>query len=80
MSFDSLLDRLYGFDAKVFAHDSLFVFISYRTKERFVFHNCEPNKIQNFIDTYNPILIGYDCNNYDNRLWICRTSNYVGLI
>ena len=77
MSFDSLLDRLYGFDAEVFAHDSLFVFISYRTKERFVFHNCEPNKIQNFIDAYNPILIGYNCNNYDKYILKCWLAGYT---
>ena len=77
MSFDSLLDRLYGFDAEVFAHDSLFVFISYKTKERFVFHNCEPNKIQNFIDMYNPILIGYNCNNYDKYILKCWLAGYT---
>lgn len=77
MSFDSLLDRLWGFDAEIFAHDSLFVFISYRTKERFVFHNCEPNKIQNFINTYNPILIGYNCNNYDKYILKCWLAGYT---
>ena len=34
MTFDDLLDRLWGYDAEIFAHDSLFVFINYRTKER----------------------------------------------
>lgn len=74
MDFDKLLDRLWGFDAEIFAHDSLFVFINYRTRERIVFHNCEPNKIQNFIDINNPILLGYNCNNYDKYIlksWLC---------
>lgn len=74
MDFDKLLDRLWGFDAEIFAHDSLFVFINYRTRERIVFHNCEPNKIQNFIDMNNPILLGYNCNNYDKYIlksWLC---------
>lgn len=74
MDFDKLLDRLWGFDAEIFAHDSLFVFINYRTRERVVFHNCEPNKIQNFIDMNNPILLGYNCNNYDKYIlksWLC---------
>ena len=77
MSFDSLLDRLWGFDAEVFAHNSLFVFISYRTRKRVVFHNCEPNKIQNFIDMYNPILIGYNCNNYDKYILKCWLAGYT---
>ena len=77
MSFDSLLDRLWGFDAEVFAHDSLFVFISYRTRKHVVFHNCEPNKIQNFIDAYNPILIGYNCNNYDKYILKCWLAGYT---
>lgn len=53
------------------------MFISYKTKERFVFHNCEPNKIQNFIDAYNPILIGYNCNNYDKYILKCWLAGYT---
>lgn len=71
MTFDDLLDRLYGFDAEVFAHDSLFVFINYRTKERKVFHNCSGNTIQEWIDKTNPILMGYNCNNYDKHILRC---------
>lgn len=71
MTFDDLLDRLYGFDAEVFAHDSLFVFINYRTKERKVFHNCSGNSIQEWIDKTNPILMGYNCNNYDKHILRC---------
>lgn len=71
MTFDDLLDRLYGFDAEVFAHDSLFVFINYRTKERKVFHNCNGNSIQEWIDKTNPILMGYNCNNYDKHILRC---------
>ena len=71
MTFDDLLDRLYGFDAEVFAHDSLFVFINYRTKERKVFHNCSGNDIQEWIDKTNPILMGYNCNNYDKHILRC---------
>lgn len=71
MTFDDLLDRLYGFDAEIFAHDSLFVFINYRTKERKVFHNCSGNSIQEWIDKTNPILMGYNCNNYDKHILRC---------
>ena len=71
MTFDDLLDRLWGFDAEIFAHDSLFVFINYRTKERKVFHNCNGNSIQEWIDKTNPILMGYNCNNYDKHILRC---------
>ena len=71
MTFDDLLDRLWGYDAEIFAHDSLFVFINYRTKERKIFHNCRGNDIQEWIDKTNPILMGYNCNNYDKHILRC---------
>lgn len=70
MTFDDLLDRLWFFDAEVFAHDSLFVFIKYRTQEEYVAHNCSANELQNFIDKNNPILCGYNSNGYDK--WILK--------
>lgn len=74
MTFDELLDRLWGFDAEIFAYDSLFVFINYRTKERRVFHNCVGNVIQEWIDKVNPILMGYNCNSYDKHILRCWLS------
>lgn len=68
MTFDDLLDRFYFYDCEIFAHDSLFVFISYRTKEKFVFHNAKPNDFQEFIDKYKPILVGYNNNGYDKYM------------
>ena len=68
MTFDDLLDRFYFYDCEIFAHDSLFVFISYRTKEKFVFHNSKPNDFQEFIDKYKPILVGYNNNSYDKYM------------
>lgn len=53
---------------EVFAHDSLFVFISYKTKERVVFHNCKANDIQEWLDKEQPILMGYNCNAYDKYI------------
>ena len=38
MSFDELLDRVWYYDIEIFAHDSLIVFISHKTKERVYFH------------------------------------------
>lgn len=77
MTFDELLDRLWGFDAEIFAHDSLFVFINYRTGKRVVFHNSLPNDIQEFLDEYNPILLGYNCNNYDKYILKCWLAGYT---
>ena len=77
MSFDELLDNLYGFDCEVFAHDTLFVFISYRTKERFIFHNSLPDDVQNFLDQRKPILMGYNCNAYDKYILKCLLAGYT---
>lgn len=77
MTFDELLDRLWGFDAEIFAHDSLFVFINYRTGKQVVFHNSLPNDIQDFLDEYNPILLGYNCNNYDKYILKCCLAGYT---
>ena len=77
MTFDDLLDKIWGFDAEIFSHDSLFVFISYRTGERVVFHNSDPNDIQNFLDNKEPILLGYNCNNYDKWILKCWLSGYT---
>lgn len=71
MQFDDLLNRLWMFDSEVFAHDSLFVFINYKTREEKVFHNCSGNEIQAWINEVNPILCGYNCNNYDKHILRC---------
>ena len=65
MSFDELLDRIWGYDFEVTQHDWLLVLKKYRTRERIVFHNSIPNDIQNFIDMENPIMMGYNNNGYD---------------
>lgn len=77
MTFDDLLDRLWFFDAEVFAHDCLFVFMNYRTRERVVFHNCSGNDIQEWIDKDKPILCGYNSNSYDKyilKFWLAGAS------
>lgn len=68
MSFDELLDRVWGYDFEVTAHDWLLVLKNYRTRKRVVFHNDIPNNIQNFIDMYNPIMMGYNNNGYDKYI------------
>ena len=50
MSFDELLDKVWYYDIEIFAHDSLIVFISHKTKERVYFHNAPAKDIQDFID------------------------------
>lgn len=74
MTFEDLLNNLWGFDAEVFAHDSLFVFINYNTREEKIFHNCPGNDIQEWLDKTKPILMGYYCNGYDKYIlkgWLC---------
>lgn len=68
MSFDELLDRVWGYDFEVTAQDWLLVLKNYRTRERVVFHNSLPNDVQNFIDINNPILMGYNNNGYDKYI------------
>ena len=77
MDFDKLLDRLWGFDAEVFAHDSLFVFINYRTREEKVFHNSSADELITWIQRENPILMGYNAKSYDKYIlkgWMCGYS------
>lgn len=68
MEFEQLLDRLWGFDYEVFAHDTLMVAINYRTREKKIFHNATSDEYQTFIDTYHPILIGYNSKGYDKYI------------
>lgn len=68
MEFDKLLDRLWGFDAEVFAHDCLFVFINYKTKEEKVFHNSSADELITWIVQTNPILMGYNAKAYDKYI------------
>ena len=65
MSFDELLDRFWMYDFEVTRYDWLLILKNYRTKEGVVFHNSTPNDIQEFIDKYNPIMVGYNNNGYD---------------
>ena len=50
MDFEQLLDRLWGFDYEVFAHDTLMVAIHYRTGKEVIFHNSCANDYQEFLD------------------------------
>ena len=77
MSFDELLDRIWGYDFEVTAHDWLLVLKDYRTRKRVVFHNSLPNDIQNFIDMENPILMGYNNNGYDKYILKAILNGYT---
>ena len=68
MDFEQLLDRLWGFDYEVFAHDTLMVAINYRTREERVFHNSNPDDYETFLAQENPILMGYNCKSYDKYI------------
>lgn len=54
---------------EVFAHDVLWVMISHKTNERFVFHNPTPEKLQRFVDEHNPIFMGYNVKGYDKYIF-----------
>ena len=65
---EELLERLWYFDFEVFAHDTLSVFISHSTREIKVFHNSTADEYQTFINTYSPILAGYNSKGYDKYI------------
>lgn len=77
MSFDDLLDRLWGYDFEVTEHDWLLVLKDYRNRDSIVFHNAIPNDIQNFIDAYKPIMMGYNNNGYDKYILKAILSGYT---
>lgn len=68
MTFDDLLDRVFYCDSEVFAHDVLWVMISHKTREKFIFHNANSNDYQEFIAKYNPIFVAYNCKSYDKYI------------
>jgi len=73
MTINDLLKRLWFFDAEVFAHDCLFVFMRYDDKKEVVFHNSSADELNEWLLKEKPILCGYNCNNYDKhilRAWI----------
>lgn len=77
MDFDSLLDRVWGYDFEVTSHDWLLVLKDYRNRKRIVFHNSLANDIQNFIDQFNPIMMGYNNNGYDKYILKAILNGYT---
>lgn len=77
MDFDSLLDRVWGYDFEVTSHDWLLVLKDYRNRKRIVFHNSIANDIQNFIDQFNPIMMGYNNNGYDKYILKAILNGYT---
>ena len=77
MTFENLLDNLWLFDFEVTKYDWLLVLINYRTDEEIVFHNSIPNDIQNFIDSYRPILIGHNAKYYDQYILKAILAGYT---
>lgn len=61
---------IYGYStmSEVFAHDTLMVAINYRSTEKVIFHNASADSYQDFINTYHPILMGYNCRSYDKYI------------
>ena len=77
MDFDSLLDRVWGYDFEVTSHDWLLVLKNYRNRQKVVFHNSLANDIQNFIDQFNPIMMGYNNNGYDKYILKAILNGYT---
>ncbi len=61
---------IYGYSTsnEVYTHDWLLVLIKYSDNKEVIFHNSIPNDVQNFIDTYNPILLGHNARYYDQYI------------
>lgn len=76
MSFDELLDRVWYCDAEVTEYDHLFGFKSRKTGERVRFHNASANDYYNFLTKYKPILVAYNCNNYDKYILKAILAGY----
>lgn len=77
MEFDELLNRLWFFDIETLIHDTLIVFINYRTHERVYFHNSPRDQIYSWIQQSNPILSGYNAQGYDKYIlkgWLAGMS------
>jgi len=77
MQFEEILDKLWMADSEVFAHDCLFVFIKYKTKEKIVFHNSPSNELQIWLDKEKPILCMYNGKSYDKYIlksWLAGYS------
>lgn len=77
MDFDSLLDRVWGYDFEVTSHDWLLVLKNYRNRQKVVFHNALANDVQNFIDQFNPIMMGYNNNGYDKYILKAILNGYT---
>lgn len=60
-------DDVWFFDFEVLYDDWIMCARHYKTKEQFFAHN-NPSKVYEFIANTNPILVGYNCKDYDNYI------------
>ena len=74
-----MLLKIYGYSTsnEVFAHDWLLVLIRYKDDKEIIFHNSLANDVQQFIDMYNPILIGHNARYYDQYILKAVLSSYT---
>lgn len=68
MTFEDALENLWFFDFEVYAHDWLLVLIRYKDDKEIIFHNSLPNDVQDFLDEYQPILLGHNAKYYDQYI------------
>ena len=74
-----MLLKIYGYSTsnEVFAHDWLLVLIRYKDDKEIIFHNSLANDVQQFIDMYDPILIGHNARYYDQYILKAVLSSYT---
>ena len=74
-----MLLKIYGYSTsnEVFAHDWLLVLIRYKDDKEIIFHNSLANNVQQFIDMYDPILIGHNARYYDQYILKAVLSSYT---
>lgn len=74
-----MLLKIYGYSTsnEVFAHDWLLVLIRYKDDKEIIFHNSLANDVQQFIDMYNPILIGHNARYYDQYILKAVLAGYT---
>lgn len=68
MTFEDALENLWFFDFEVYAHDWLLVLVRYKDDKEIIFHNSLPNDVQDFLDEYQPILLGHNAKYYDQYI------------
>lgn len=77
-TFDELMtDRLWMADFEITKFDWLLVLIKYSDNTKIIFHNAYPDEVYQFINKYNPILIGHNFKYYDQYILKAILSGFT---